>query len=1391
MSSPHGQGGVFFAWQRASGGFLATTGYDQVVHIYNRHAEAVEFIKLPGMCCCFGWDKDGDLLAVITDKSSNLLIWDANSFRSQWIDTNIRDPLNVLIWGKSSPILAIGSYRGNLMIYNHKTSRRVPIIGKHTKAITCGAWSEGGLLALGSEDRSLSISNTEGDTLRVATLRAEPQDIQFSEMKQDERTAGENTVSLIVGGKTLYLFNLYDPENPIELAFQPKYGDIVAYKWFGDGYILIGFSKGFFVVISTHMKEIGQELFQVKNHKDNLSGIAISTSLGKAASCGENTIKIHELHDLKDTSNVITLDEERSLEHMEWSEDGQLLAVSTSKGNVHVFLSKLPLIGSALHSRVAYLTSLLEVTITSVLEQGQTLTISAEIEPTFVALGPFHLALGMNNRVWFYALGDLTVEFIRDKEYLGTVKDIHLNADYCSVFFDGKVQLHILEGEGNEGDLSEERESKLFPEQGKNYVVSCHSLTQDFLIIGTDMGGISYFFLEDWTTIHDFRHNTGIREIHPEPNGTKVVFIDLKGHGHVYNPVNDDFAIVRDFPDKVQKVLWDNSLTDKDVFLAFDGDHVHTFLVNPDDTEGISCRNLGKTKIPTGQFPILLFSGELSLQTQSGKLVKQVLSTHEISPNISEYSNTELRTILDKNMALGRFRNAWAICQILDKEESWRKLGFEAMKRHEIEFAMRVFRHIGDVGTVWTLEELKYVEDKKLLSGHVTMIQGDYDAAQTLYLQSGSPIEALHMRRDLLHWDQALHLANKLAPQEMPYISKEYAQQLEFTGDYTGSLVHYDKGILPKPSNTDEEEHNAFCKGGIARMSIRCGDVRRGMEICHQLKHRTLMKECAEILESMKQFSDAAQLYEQGHYYDKAAYLYIKLKNWVKIGELLPNISSPKIQLQYAKAKESEGKHKEAVQAYLAARDYDSAVRIYLDYLKDPESAVKIVKETRSTEGAKLVAKFFLKLGDYNSAIQFLVISKCVDEAFQLAQQHGKMNLFAEIIGDEATPEDYNSMALHFESEKNGLQAGRFYYKAGHYSKSLRHLLKVASANAESDGEALNLAIEVVGKSGDNHLSRQLIDFLMGETDGIPKDAKFLFRLYMAKKQYKEAAKTAIIIAREEQSLGNYRNAHDVLFNMYQELLTNNIPVPADMKTNLMILHSYTLARIHIKQGDHLKGARMLLRVAKNISKFPTHTVPILTSTVIECHRSGLFQSAFNYASILMRPEHRNDIDEKYRKKFEGIIRKRPKKDGGESVEEPPKNTPCLFCSNPVPESDLYCPQCKNNLPYCVATGYHVTATDLTTCHHCSFPAFRSELVKRAQNNDPCPMCGNPLEENSLKVMNPSQLKKAKEEPDDSGNDSQVNGDSLNGLDREEGHLLSTSSSGGSNSSSRPSSYRP
>lgn len=38
----------------------------------------------------------------------------------------------------------------------------------------------------------------------------------------------------------------------------------MTHKWFGDAYIMLGFSAGYVVVISTHQHEIGEELFQAK-----------------------------------------------------------------------------------------------------------------------------------------------------------------------------------------------------------------------------------------------------------------------------------------------------------------------------------------------------------------------------------------------------------------------------------------------------------------------------------------------------------------------------------------------------------------------------------------------------------------------------------------------------------------------------------------------------------------------------------------------------------------------------------------------------------------------------------------------------------------------------------------------------------------------------------------------------------------------------------------------------------------------------------------------------------------------------------------------------------------------------------------------------------------------
>ena len=73
-------------------------------------------------------------------------------------------------------------------------------------------------------------------------------------------------------------------------------------------------------------------------------------------------------------------------------------------------------------------------------------------------------------------------------------------------------------------------------------------------------------------------------------------------------------------------------------------------------------------------------------------------------------------------------------------------------------------------------------------------------------------------------------------------------------------------------------------------------------------------------------------------------------------------MTSLKIHLQYAKAKEQDRKYVEACDAYHRANEYDHEVRVCLDHLKDAERAVKVVKMSGSSEGAKMVANFFIKV---------------------------------------------------------------------------------------------------------------------------------------------------------------------------------------------------------------------------------------------------------------------------------------------------------------------------------------------------------------------------------------------------------------------------------------------
>lgn len=1279
------------------------------MRIFDRHGLLKDTILLPGYCAGLDWDFDGDILAVISEKSNFIYLWKCHFGEAEVIESGIRDPMTFVAWSKKDHLLAIGTLKGNLLIYNHQISRKIPILGKHTKKITSGAWNSENLLALVSEDRYLSISNIEGDTIRQSQLAGEPSGVQFSEMKTDERSSTtEDTVSIIVAQRHLLLYNINNPENPIELRFNKAYGTIVAYNWHGDGYIIIGFSSGYFVGISTHMKEIGQELFSSFDHKEGLSDIALSMSLNKVATSGGNSVRIHEMNDSREVFAIIQLEDEQSVDKMMWTEDGQLLAISSKQGGLQVYLTKLPMLGVAYQTSVAYLTSLLEVTIQDNVNNEPPLSVPISIEPSFIGLGPSHLAVGMNNRAWFYTLELNGAVKLREQDYLGTVQDICLNSEYVAARTEGKIQLHILDLDNSNQEIGQHG-SRLF-EVSKSKI-TFHAMTQEFLIFCTDSGLIQYFFMEDWKFVNEYKHMCGIIRVYPHPLG-HLIFIDDKYDGFIYNPVNDQVVAVSGFDANICGILWETHPNDQGVFCAYDEEYISVYIYSKHTLNGSKCEKVHQCKTPFAQRPVLLNNGEITLLHQSGRLVNITLATHSVFINdkYDELPHEKLQESLLLSMKLKRWPDCWKLCKAINERKTWENLAECTLRNLDIDEAVEIYRHIKCPAMVMDLLEIQNMEEWNLVIGYIAMFLKDFNLSQESFLNSSKPKEALEMRKNLLQWDSALQLAKVLHPENIPSISREYAEELELTGSFMEALNHYEQGITKLES---EAEHDRICAGGVARMSIRMGDIRRGVKIACKIPNRALQKECAEILETMKQWPEAALLYEKGAFYDKAASVYIKGKNWAKVGELLSNVTSPKIHIQYAKAKEADGNYKDAVEAYRLAKDWDNVIRIYLDFLQNPEAAAQVVKETKSVDGAKMVARFFQKLDDYSTAIEFLVMSGCNDEAFQLAQMHNAMEVYAKIIGDDASPEIYQSVARYFANEQNYLWAGKFYLLSDQYSQALRYLIQCK----EEDHGAIDLAIQAVRKADDLQLTKQLTDYLLGETDGLPKDAKYLFRLYMALNQYKEAARIAIIISKEEQNTGNYRHAHDVLFGMYQELKAHKIKIPTEMSTNLMILHSYILVKTHVKIKEYTLAARLLIRVANNISKFPLHIVPILTSTVIQCHRASLRNSSFSYAAMLLRDEYQGDIDPKYRKKIEGIVRKRDK------TEEEENLTPCPYCDSVIPDTQLVCPDCKTNIPYCIATGCHIRKKDLTECPNCHFPAIHSEFSKILEAEEKCPMC--------------------------------------------------------------------
>ena len=149
----YGKGKLQFKW---SSSHLATAGVNNTIFITDKHADLVDSFVQSSLVT-FDWSFDSLYLAILSENT--LSLWSTDSLKqSLTLDTGLKQ-CSSLSWSLDSQSIAIGTQKGNLLIYHLSSSKKIPIIGKHQKSIVSISWNFENEIACISDDRSVHLIN--------------------------------------------------------------------------------------------------------------------------------------------------------------------------------------------------------------------------------------------------------------------------------------------------------------------------------------------------------------------------------------------------------------------------------------------------------------------------------------------------------------------------------------------------------------------------------------------------------------------------------------------------------------------------------------------------------------------------------------------------------------------------------------------------------------------------------------------------------------------------------------------------------------------------------------------------------------------------------------------------------------------------------------------------------------------------------------------------------------------------------------------------------------------------------------------------------------------------------------------------------------------------------
>ena len=470
---------------------------------------------------------------------------------------------------------------------------------------------------------------------------------------------------------------------------------------------------------------------------------------------------------LEQIDNVVTLEDEQELEWLEWSSNGQMLAVSSDEGSLSVFLMKLPNVGCAYQTKIAYLSSLLELTFIDIFEPAEKADkagrnrIQLDVEPSLIAICNTHLAACMNNRCYFYELTAYhdSFEMVREKEYSSIIRAMQLNDLYAAVLFtDGKAILHRILEDQPETEPGQAPANSYYQVDAKQSV-RCIALTASFFVWCTEAGILELFSIDEWTTVSVHRHQTPIKRIAADFLGLRVLLVDDGNEAFVFDATSDQLTPVeqrrsdaaneddlenlslnyeqlptdrvvvgqrnygQSFPFQAGKLFWDQA--DHSMFAVLDKRQLLIYYYVARSVQGSFVQFIGKSALDEG-VTMLVHDGYVYSQTAAGNVTCAQLETHNYARVLARSKKNPEKVGRPEQafynlLKLRRTEDCWAMCRAMNRIEFW--LQFIDCCLHDLELAeaIRIARYIGHAGLVWSFRSIQQIEEWNLLAGHVAM----------------------------------------------------------------------------------------------------------------------------------------------------------------------------------------------------------------------------------------------------------------------------------------------------------------------------------------------------------------------------------------------------------------------------------------------------------------------------------------------------------------------------------------------------------------------------------------------------------------------------------------------------------------------------------------------